>query len=201
MYDKTKVIIGLLLFLGVATLPFWIGAVDPQPMPPPVIEAGLEQCVEPPEYMRANHMVLLDEWRNSVVRDGDRVYVSSSGRKFEKSLSKTCLECHSNQAEFCERCHDSVNVKPYCWGCHLVPLGEAAQGAAADPARQARAGRTPEPSAATTLRTSSENRALARALPGSELVPGALAGRSERRAGLGAREFLRLPVMPGDSGK
>lgn len=177
MYDKTKVIAGLTLFLGVATLPFWINVGETKPMAKPVIKAGLEQCVESPEFMRANHMILLDEWRNSVVRDGDRVYVSSSGRKFEKSLSKTCLECHSNQAEFCERCHDSVNVKPYCWGCHLVPLGEAAQGAAADPARQARA------------------------LPGSELVPGAVAGRSERRAGLGAREFLRSPVMAGASGR
>jgi hypothetical protein len=129
MYDAPKVIAGLVLFLSAATLPFWIGLGDPSPPPEPVIMAGTEQCVEPPEFMRPNHMTLLDEWRNSVVRDDDRIYVSSSGRKFEKSLTRTCLECHSNKAQFCEECHKSVAVKPYCWGCHLVPEVATSAGA------------------------------------------------------------------------
>ena len=121
MYDKIKVSAGLILFLGVATLPFWAGSGESQPMPKPVVREGLEACVEPALYMRANHMLLLDDWRDSVVRDGNRVYVSSSGRRFEKSLTKTCLNCHSNKTEFCDQCHNSIAVKPYCWNCHLVP--------------------------------------------------------------------------------
>ena len=97
MYDAPKVIAGLALFLGLATLPFWIGQQSPEPKATmPAMETGF-QCVEPPEYMRANHMQLLDDWRNEVVREGNRTYVSSSGKTFEKSLTKTCLGCHADQ--------------------------------------------------------------------------------------------------------
>ncbi len=137
MYDKTKVIIGLGMFLAVATLPFWIGFGDTEPMPEPVIREGLEACVEPKEFMRANHMQLLDEWRDSAVRKSERVYVSSSGKEFEKSLTETCLDCHSNKEEFCDRCHKSVAVEPYCWSCHLVPVSETETAQSPDQSKQA----------------------------------------------------------------
>ena len=36
-----------------------------------------------------------------------------------------CLDCHSNTAEFCDRCHDYASVRPYCWHCHNDnPKGE-----------------------------------------------------------------------------
>ena len=70
------------------------------------------------EYMKDNHMQLLDEWRNDVVRDGSREYESASGQVYEKSLDGTCLECHSNREEFCDSCHDYASVDPYCWDCH-----------------------------------------------------------------------------------
>jgi hypothetical protein len=35
------------------------------------------------------------------------------------SLSNTCLDCHSNKAEFCDRCHNYASVSPYCWDCHI----------------------------------------------------------------------------------
>lgn len=130
MYGKLPAFIGLALFVGVVTFPFWIAG-ERKPVQSPVIKAGLTQCVEPVEFMRANHMLLLDEWRNSVVRDNDRVYVNRAGQRFEKSLTRTCLDCHSNKAEFCDRCHNTVAVKPYCWNCHLaprqVPVAAAAQ--------------------------------------------------------------------------
>jgi hypothetical protein len=37
--------------------------------------------------MRTSHMQLLNEWRNAVVRDADRMYVGKDGRKFNMSLS------------------------------------------------------------------------------------------------------------------
>ncbi len=72
--------------------------------------------------MRASHMELLDQWRDTVVRDNQRTYVSKlSGKEFEMSLQKTCGDCHSNKAEFCDACHDYTAVQPYCWTCHLEP--------------------------------------------------------------------------------
>ena len=72
--------------------------------------------------MRARHMDLLDDWRDRVVREGERVYVSDlSGASHEMSLSNTCMDCHSNKAEFCDRCHDYMAVDPYCWDCHVEP--------------------------------------------------------------------------------
>jgi hypothetical protein len=66
-------------------------------------------------------MTLLNEWRDKVVRGEDRIYVSASGKPFNISLSETCMNCHSNKAEFCDRCHDYVDVSPYCWDCHVEP--------------------------------------------------------------------------------
>ena len=71
------------------------------------------------EYMKAEHMQLLDVWRDSVVREGQRIYVNPEGKEFNMSLSNTCLDCHSNKAEFCDRCHHYASVRPYCWSCHI----------------------------------------------------------------------------------
>lgn len=122
MYNKIPILLALAVFLGLFTLPFW-SQVGKDPMPQPVLKAGMEatECVEPAAYMRANHMKLLDDWRVEVVRKGERTYVSSTGKKFDKSLTKTCLNCHTNAEQFCDSCHNAVDAKLYCWSCHLVP--------------------------------------------------------------------------------
>ncbi|NMW20865.1 MAG: sulfate reduction electron transfer complex DsrMKJOP subunit DsrJ [Chlorobiaceae bacterium] len=79
------------------------------------------RCIATKEFMRANHMRVLNEWRNSAVREGDRIYLASNGSKFEKSLN-TCLECHKKNRLFCFNCHMYANVKPKCWNCHLSPM-------------------------------------------------------------------------------
>ncbi len=67
-------------------------------------------------------MQMLDEWRDDVVRNNDRTYTSADyGTTFDKSLSNTCMDCHSNKAEFCDSCHDYSSVTPYCWECHVEP--------------------------------------------------------------------------------
>jgi hypothetical protein len=67
------------------------------------------------------HMDLLNEWRDDVVRKGKRIYTSPGGKKYNMSLSNTCMECHSNKAEFCDECHQYAGVDPYCWNCHIEP--------------------------------------------------------------------------------
>jgi hypothetical protein len=69
-------------------------------------------------------MDLLNQWRNSVVREGKRTYVSkASGETFEMSLSKTCMGCHESRQKFCDRCHTYVNLRTAlpCWECHTEP--------------------------------------------------------------------------------
>jgi hypothetical protein len=122
MNDKGKIIAGVVIFLALVTFPFWfsMGKAAPKPEPvltPKALEA--KACVRDKAWINANHMQLLNEWRDAVVRDGERRYVNLEGKEFNMSLSNTCLDCHSNKAEFCDRCHDYAAVSPYCWECHI----------------------------------------------------------------------------------
>ena len=127
LYDPGKIIAGIVIFLIVATFPLWYGKGRAVPPPDlkldtPAIEALKEKlCVEPAPYMRANHMKLLSAWRESVVREGNRSYKATDGKVYKISLTGTCLECHSNKDQFCDRCHDYAGAKPNCWSCHIIP--------------------------------------------------------------------------------
>jgi [DsrC]-trisulfide reductase subunit J len=128
MYDAPKVIVGILIFLIIVTLPIWYNAACskcPSEMPEVVIltadEPGRDTCVMETGYMKTNHMDVLNVWRNDVIRDGDRIFVAEDGRKFQKSLTNTCMDCHSNKEQFCDQCHTALSVDPYCWTCHLTP--------------------------------------------------------------------------------
>jgi len=126
MYDANKIITGLIIFLCVITFPVWYGVTSGKAAYVPELKIVTEekQCVESTQYMRDKHMDLLNDWRESVVRDGTRTYVASDGKEYNISLTETCLDCHSNKAEFCDQCHDYVGVKPDCWECHIVPEGD-----------------------------------------------------------------------------
>ena len=81
----------------------------------------LLEKLEDASFMRESHMKLLVTWREGAVREGNRLYTARDGRIFEASLSGTCLKCHSNKAQFCDRCHDYAGAKPACWNCHIIP--------------------------------------------------------------------------------
>jgi hypothetical protein len=120
MYDTGKILIGVAIFLIIAIFPFLLGVSKSSQAPNPVIlKAKGEQCVESAAYMRANHMQMLDQWRDDVVRLNDRTYTNTSGVSFNKSLSNTCKDCHANKTEFCDNCHEYSSVRPYCWECHV----------------------------------------------------------------------------------
>jgi len=129
MQDKSKIIAGLIIFVGLAALPFFYSrgqTSGPEPSldTTDINQMSKKECVKSADFMRANHMKLLDEWRNSVVRDGDREYGIIDGVRYDKSLQNTCMRCHSNKKDFCDRCHDYANVQPYCWDCHIAPEEE-----------------------------------------------------------------------------
>jgi len=123
MYNGNKIVIGLIIFLCIMTFPVWYNIVGGKAAyrPDLKIVTDEKECVESTEYMRTEHMQLLDEWRDSVVRENNRTHVTQKGREFNMSLSNTCLNCHANKADFCDKCHNYLEVEPTCWNCHVVP--------------------------------------------------------------------------------
>ncbi len=132
LYGGGKIFIGLAIFVAFAAFPFYynIGKVNAKPDPKtdtPTIQEGVakngkKQCVESKEFMRTEHMQLLNNWRDSVVRDGNRGYLGDDGTvRFNMSLQNSCMKCHSSKKKFCDECHTYMAVKPYCWDCHVAP--------------------------------------------------------------------------------
>jgi hypothetical protein len=142
MYNGGKIIFGLLIFVALVTSPFWAnigrGNIAPElKLDTPAIKEAQsalgkkEVCVEPRSFMLGGHMQLLNQWRDSVIRNGKRTYTNSEGRTFDISLQNTCLKCHSNKKNFCDKCHNYLAVSPYCFDCHLVPKEDQAPAVAA----------------------------------------------------------------------
>ena len=127
MYDAGKILAGLAVFLVLVTAPMWWNLATGADIQAPELDLpqGQPGCVLPVGEMRASHMELLDDWRDLVVRDGERVMTTWDGRETRRSLTKTCLGCHTDTEKFCDRCHGYVGVAPNCWDCHLTSIGGA----------------------------------------------------------------------------
>ncbi|MDM8216751.1 sulfate reduction electron transfer complex DsrMKJOP subunit DsrJ [Desulfovibrio piger] len=127
MYNAKAVIVGIIIFAGIFSAPFWVNFNGTRDYKRPELELpktpNEKACIESAEFMRANHMTLLNEWRDQALRNENRVYVASDGKKWTISLQNTCMKCHDNYAEFCDKCHVTNNVDPYCWTCHILPKG------------------------------------------------------------------------------
>lgn len=123
MYNSKAVITGIVIFVIIFTAPFWLSWIGMDYTKTGVVPpAGEKSCIEDTEFMRANHMRLLDEWRDQALRAENREYISAlNGKRWAISLQNTCMKCHNNYAEFCERCHVANSVYPYCWTCHIIP--------------------------------------------------------------------------------
>lgn len=125
MTGKTKGLIALgVAVLAVAALA-WAGS-ESKPresgLPKPVIQEAIkgEQCVEDTDYMRRNHMVLLEE-------EGDRVKID--GIRGGKHSLKGCIDCHASptsgsvakfETDFCISCHTFTAVEVNCFQCHAT---------------------------------------------------------------------------------
>lgn len=125
MRDQGLIYGGLVAFLGLLTFPAWYNVAAGKTAKPPEVRlpAREKQCVAPAGYMRTSHMALLVNWREEVVRRHTRTFTAFNGKTYDMSLTRTCLSgCHSNKAEFCDRCHNYVGVTgPYCMDCHVDP--------------------------------------------------------------------------------
>lgn len=146
--DMPLIVLGLLVFvalmLGATMANRGLGKFRTKP----VLELPKHEkfCVRDAAYMRENHMKLLNDWRDQVVRDEVRkekiprldahgkVIKDASGKTvyqtIERSLTKTCLRCHSNPRTFCQRCHEYAGVIKHggtvqCFDCHIMPNAKA----------------------------------------------------------------------------
>jgi len=129
MHDGGKIVTGIVAFLGLVTFPVWFTVAQGKDGGAPALAKPVrgEHCVESKAFMRANHMELLNTWRDSVVREGKRLYRSHDypNELHDMSLTKTCLNCHADRAQFCDQCHSYLSVSPYCWDCHVDPKSAA----------------------------------------------------------------------------
>ena len=94
MYDGGKIITGLIIGVGLLLSPFIYNAGKAAKAPeieltPKAKEA--KQCVASTPYMRAWHMQLLDDWRHTVVRDGERYY-DTSRKNLDMPMGKWLLD-------------------------------------------------------------------------------------------------------------
>lgn len=95
----------------------------------PVITKAVkgEQCVEDTDFMRRNHMDVLDHHRDKTVIEGVRT---------KKYSLKECINCHASETtgsvakskdDFCVSCHSYAAVKIDCFECHSTkPQGSIA---------------------------------------------------------------------------
>ena len=131
MNDRKKIYVGIAILVIVVTFPFWYGLVATGGTTPPELwlPPDATECIEETGYMTSDHMVLLNEWRDAVVREGEREYVSPiDGKTYEMSLTNGCMTCHVSKVNFCDQCHNYAGVSPYCWDCHVEPVEPVAAG-------------------------------------------------------------------------
>lgn len=123
MHDTGKVIIGIATFLIIVLSPIWYNVLTGRASYAPELKLppDKKQCVEASPYMRVSHPELLSLWKETVVRTGERTYKAGDGKTYTMSLAGTCMKCHSNKADFCDKCHNYADVQPKCWDCHIAP--------------------------------------------------------------------------------
>lgn len=124
MNDRNYIIIGLVVFFALLTFPVWYNLGSASSAPEVVLTEKAKEakiCIEDADFMRREHMQILNNWRDKVVREDKRTYTGKDGKQYNVSLSNTCMDCHSNKADFCDKCHTYTAVDPYCWDCHTYP--------------------------------------------------------------------------------
>ena len=122
MYNTGKVLLGIIVFVVIFISPFLLNLTggESQNKPDPKLPIQYDECIKDTEYMKAYHMDMLNDWRDLVVRE-DKRFMQFQGKKIEMSLSRTCMKCHTSKKDFCDECHNYLDVVPYCWECHVTP--------------------------------------------------------------------------------
>jgi hypothetical protein len=121
MYDGKYIIPGLIVFVALMTFPIWKNMGNAGPVPKLEKPKGVTKCIESTQFMRTSHMKVLNDWRDQVLREGNRKQIEVEGVAYDRSLMNGCMKCHTEKKKFCDECHTYASVKPYCWDCHFLP--------------------------------------------------------------------------------
>ena len=115
-FAQFGLVLPALLLAGLALTLTGCGKVEP-PAPHLVLEARGDQCVEPTDVIRRDHMKILMHERDEAKRHGRRnPYHSFVG----------CIDCHVSPTasrddpatHFCLACHEFNAVRMDCFQCH-----------------------------------------------------------------------------------
>ena len=84
MRDRGRILLGLAAFLALELFPIWYNLGSGGSVIDLEIELpeGGGDCIADTEFMRHEHMQLLMDWRDEVVRDNDRVYTAEDGKQY-----------------------------------------------------------------------------------------------------------------------
>lgn len=116
MRISIKVLIGLWLIVALLTV-----ASSAAPLLPVIPKAPADQCVEPTDLMRRDHMNMLLHQRDETMYFGIRT---------KKHSLKACIDCHvqpddkgqypsyKTEEHFCNACHSFAAVSIDCFQCH-----------------------------------------------------------------------------------
>lgn len=138
MRNSAKIIIGIIIFLALASIPIWVTQASGNAEKVPELEYPTKEameavtgdpdypdvCIEDTDYMRAHHMDLLLRWQHWQVRTdqdndpGEVYWTDANGVEHLFSLNGSCMGCHTDREEFCNQCHDYTATQPGCWECH-----------------------------------------------------------------------------------
>ena len=120
-FSLLRLTLWVLVGTAFAVMPLSAGDGVPYPKIPSVPKAKGEQCVEPTEIMRRNHMEFILHQRDETTHRGIRT---------KKHSLNACIDCHvspdangeyprvSSEEHFCANCHHYAGVKIDCFGCH-----------------------------------------------------------------------------------
>ncbi len=101
-------------------------AAEPRIPYPEIAKGKGDQCVEPLDVIRRNHMDFLNHQRDSTVHEGVRT---------KQHSLKNCIECHASKddegqwvsvnapGQFCNSCHSYAAVSMDCFQCHATTPG------------------------------------------------------------------------------
>lgn len=121
LHRLVKVVLSLVLLLGLGAAIAESHAPAGQGVEGTAKADSLKTCIRPTDWMRRNHMELIEHQRDLTVRQGIRV---------QKDSLANCVDCHARQdtkgkpvpvnakGEFCQHCHGYAAVNPSCFQCH-----------------------------------------------------------------------------------
>ena len=97
------------------------------PLLPEIVRGKGEQCVEPTDVMRRDHMEFILHQRDETMHRGIRT---------SRHSLKECIECHvqtdsegeyipiDDPKQFCSSCHEYASVRMDCFQCHATTPGQ-----------------------------------------------------------------------------